>query len=63
MERGGGAGGDRPSLLKEKSRAAYSIGIKGCRKEVVRDTQIMSIFSVSGWRSDFVSVDFALLTI
>jgi hypothetical protein len=63
MQRGGGAGGDRPSLLKEKSRAAYSIGIKGCVKEVVGDTQIMSIFGVSGWRSDFVSVDFALLTI
>jgi len=63
MERGGGAGGDRPSLLKEKSRTAYSRGTKGCNKEIVRDTQIMSIFGVNGWRSDFLSVDFASLTI
>jgi hypothetical protein len=36
--------------------------MNGRKEEAVHHTQIMSIFGVDDWRSDFFSVEFALLT-
>jgi len=38
------------------------MGTKDCDNEVVRDTQIMSIFGVGDWMSDFFSEFLPALT-
>jgi hypothetical protein len=60
--RGGGTGGECPISGKEKSLGEYSKWTNGRSRVIARFVQIMSIFGVSSWRSDFFSAVLALLT-
>jgi len=46
----------------EKSVDTYSKRLKGGSKRIARGAQIMSIFGVGDWRSDFFSEFFPVLT-
>jgi hypothetical protein len=60
--RGGGTGGECPTLEDGKIFAAYSNDVKVGNNGIGRATQIMSIFGAADWRLDFFSEFLPLLT-